>query len=130
MSRVADLHIHTHLSDGTFSPRQVIESAKNLGIDTIAITDHDNVDGIDQAIEAGKELGVEVIPGIEITSEIDGNEIHILGYFIDWKQQWFLERLKKIRDFRIERSKKILEKLKNLASSEEMTEIENDLEKS
>ena len=94
--RIADLHVHTHLSDGTFSPEQVVETAKSLGISTIAITDHDNVDGTDQAIEAGKRLGIEVIPGIEITSEIDGHEIHVLGYFIDWKQEWFIEKLKKL----------------------------------
>ena len=78
----ADLHVHTFYSDSTFSPEDVVKTAHKTGIDTIAITDHDCVDGIAASIEQGKKYGVNIIPGIEMTVEKDKNEVHILGYLI------------------------------------------------
>jgi len=108
----ADLHIHTLFSDGLLSPEQIILKAKNANLAALAITDHDIVSGIDPAIAAGKAQGVRVIAGIEFTTETKDNELHILGLFLDYKNAELLEALKKIQDDRVERIKKIIEKLK------------------
>ncbi|KPJ68411.1 hypothetical protein AMJ44_06525 [candidate division WOR-1 bacterium DG_54_3] len=110
----ADLHIHTAFSDGTHSPEEIVELAKKAGLKTIAITDHDVVDGIDRAEKRGKEVGVEVIPGIEFTTEAFDTEIHILGYFIDHHQPELIEAITRIQKGREERVFKICEKLKGL----------------
>ena len=78
-----DLHIHTTASDGTDAPAVVVEKARDLGLAAIAITDHDTVAGIAPAMEAGARLGVEVVPGIEVSSDYRGNNVHVLGYYID-----------------------------------------------
>jgi len=108
----ADLHVHTFYSDSTFSPEDVVKTAHKTGIDTIAITDHDCVDGIAASIEQGKKYGVNIIPGIEMTVEKDKNEVHILGYFIDWKAHWFREKLEIIKTSRVKRMHKMIELLK------------------
>ena len=112
MTKVADLHVHTYLSDGTFSPERVVEYSKAKGLDAIAITDHDCCSGITPAIIAAKDLDLEIIPGVELTAELDEAEIHILGYFIDWQNDSFLRKLEKISKVRQERAKEILEKLR------------------
>lgn len=83
MEKRVDLHIHTTASDGTASPAQAVATAKELGLAAIAITDHDSVSGVAKAQGEGQALGVEVIAGIEISADYQGNKAHILGYFID-----------------------------------------------
>ena len=80
--KTIDLHVHTTASDGTASPAEAVKLAKAAGLSAIAITDHDTVSGYAEAAEAGKALGVEVIPGIEISTKY-GRAVHILGYYID-----------------------------------------------
>ncbi|MDP3730651.1 MAG: PHP domain-containing protein [Candidatus Omnitrophota bacterium] len=101
--KYADLHVHTFYSDSTFSPEEVVFCAKDKGLAAIAICDHDTVDGIDPCMVAGLEKGVEIIPGIEMSVEKMDAEIHVLGYFIDWKQDWLRKKLKSIQDSRVER---------------------------
>jgi len=115
MPKFADLHVHTYLSDGTFSPEKVMEYAKVAGLYAIAITDHDCVDGIAPAMEIAAKLGMEVVPGVELTAEIGDSEIHILGYFVDWQDKIFSKQLNDISEVRKERAKKILEKLRKHA---------------
>lgn len=79
----ADLHIHSTFSDGVRSPRQILEQARSLGLLHIAITDHDMLDGSRLALELGGSYGVEVIPGVEITTQTDDRTVHLLAYFID-----------------------------------------------
>jgi len=110
----ADLHVHTTFSDGTHTPEEVVEQAKKAGLSAIAITDHDVVDGIGSAQKRGRELGVEVIPGIEFTTEAFDTEIHILGYFIDYRHPGLVEAMTRIQKGRRERIFKICEKLKGL----------------
>lgn len=110
----ADLHIHSNLSDGTNTPVEIVGLASAAGLITISLTDHDNVDGIEEAMEEGQRTKVEVIPGIEFTCEIPKAEIHILGYFIDYKDKQFLEILQKIQHGRVDRIYKITEKLDKL----------------
>ncbi|MDP2913486.1 MAG: PHP domain-containing protein [Candidatus Omnitrophota bacterium] len=110
--KYADLHVHTCYSDSTFSPEEVVEYAGKEGLAAIAICDHDSTDGIEPSMKAGAALGIEVIPSIELTVERPDTEVHILGYFIDWKKEWFQDKLKEIRNFRIDRMNKMIGKLK------------------
>ena len=124
MQKVADLHVHTHLSDGTFSPEKVVAYSEEKGLDAIAITDHDCCDGITPAINSADSL--EIIPGVELTAEMDEREVHILGYFIDWQKGPFVKRLKEFSKVREERAIKILKKLKAYgvtASGQELFEL-------
>lgn len=109
--KYADLHVHTFYSDSTFSPQQVISCAKEKGLDAIAICDHDTVDGIEPCLEIGEKEGIEIIPGIEMSVEKVDAEIHILGYFIDWKKDWLREKLKEIQDSRVARISVMVGKL-------------------
>jgi len=119
----ADLHIHTNFSDGLLSPEDMVRQAKKAGLTTIAVTDHDTVDGVARAIEEGAKVGVRVIPGIEFTTDVPEAEVHILGYFIDHKAEWLLELLKKIREDRVARLYKMLDKLGKLGIKIDPQEI-------
>ena len=81
--RSVDLHVHTTCSDGTDTPAQVVRKAGELGLAAIAITDHDTTSGVAQAQAAGSELGLRVVSGIEISTEYEGREVHLLGYLLD-----------------------------------------------
>ncbi len=110
----ADLHLHTTFSDGTDSPETVVEAAQAAGLKTIAITDHDTLAGIGPAERRGREIGLEIIPGIELTTETAETEIHILGYFIERDNQALAAALAKIQKGREERVCQICEKLNGL----------------
>ncbi|MFA5536645.1 MAG: PHP domain-containing protein [Bacillota bacterium] len=109
-----DLHTHTAASDGTVSAGELVLLAKSVGLKGIAITDHDTVAGIAEALQAGAKLGITVIPGIEISSTYQDEEIHILGYFPDWKDKTFLGRLLELKTEREKRAKKIISRLVKL----------------
>lgn len=110
----ADLHIHTTYSDGTHTPEEVVRVSKDNGLSAIAITDHDITDGIIPALKCGAKIGVEVIPGIELSCEYNSVEIHILGYFINWENSWFQGKLKVFQKARERRAYYILSKLKEV----------------
>lgn len=110
--KYADLHIHTNFSDGTFTPKRVIQEASQRGLSCISITDHDTVSAIAPAKNEAERFNIEVIPGVELSAERDGYEIHILGYFIDWQAGWFQKKLEQICDVRKSRALTIIEKLK------------------
>lgn len=110
--KYADLHIHTNLSDGTFTPKDVIKQANQFDLSCIAITDHDTVSAIEPTKIEARQFKIEVIPGVELSAEIDNYEVHILGYFIDWQAEWFQEKLVQICDIRKKRALTIIEKLK------------------
>ena len=112
--RSADLHIHTNYSDSTQSPKEVVDHAHEQGLGCIAITDHDTVDGIEPAVEAAKKYALEIIPGIELSSEAVGKDIHILGYCIDYKNEDFIRTIRSMQNARIERMREMIEKLKGL----------------
>lgn len=125
-SKFVDLHVHTVYSDGSFTPKEVIDYCKNNNIVAVSITDHDTTDGIEEAIEEGKKLGVEVIPGVELSVEFKDSteaEIHILGYYIDWKDKVLQQKLKLFRQARQERAYKILERLNSLGIKIDENEV-------
>jgi 3',5'-nucleoside bisphosphate phosphatase len=112
--KFADLHLHTIFSDGTYTPQQLVAESARAGLSAIAITDHDTVDGIPSAAAAAEKENIELLPGIELTVEYKGIEIHILAYLIDYKSPRLLEKLKILKDNRIQRIYKITDKLKNM----------------
>ncbi len=113
MSRI-DLHLHTTHSDGSFSTGEVMAFAKQAGLKALAITDHDIIDGIPEATAIGKELEIEVIPGVEISSRLGESELHILGYFLNWTDPLLAQRLSTLRDSRHLRNPKIVQRLNEL----------------
>jgi hypothetical protein len=113
MSRI-DLHLHTTHSDGSFSPSDVLAFAKTAGVTALAITDHDIVAGIPEAMEIGDRLGIEIIPGVEISSRYGDSELHILGYCFDWRQPQLNERMKTLRESRHDRNPRIIQRLNEL----------------
>jgi hypothetical protein len=121
--KFADLHIHTNFSDSTLSPQEVIQYAHKNNLAAVAITDHDCVDGIEPAIKEALPFNIEVIPGIELTAEIDQAEVHILGYLIDYKQDWFIKKLDEIRSTRVKRIYAMVDKLKTLGVNIQPEEV-------
>lgn len=110
-----DLHIHTFYSDGLYSPSKVIDNATKIGLSGIAITDHDSVLGIEEAVVYSKQLdNFNIIPGIELSCIYDREEVHILGYFIDYNDKDILDVTKQLREHRVDRCKKIIERLSDL----------------
>ena len=121
-----DLHIHTVYSDGTYTPGEVVKKAKEIGLVAISITDHDSVEGVEEALQAGREFGVEVVPGVEMSSDVDHDEIHILGYYLDFKKKEFLSKLDYFQKIRIERNERLFRRLEELGmpvSSEEVLKL-------
>ncbi|MCJ7553856.1 MAG: PHP domain-containing protein [Ignavibacteriaceae bacterium] len=114
MESKVDLHIHTFHSDGFFSPEEVVSKAKEKRLDGISITDHDSINSLNEAVEAGKQYGVEVIPGVEISTDISDREIHILGYFIDPENIELEHYLRFFREERLKRASRIVKKLNTL----------------
>ena len=106
-----DLHVHSNKSDGSLSPSDLVLEAKKKGLAAFALTDHDTVDGIDEAMAAAKGSGVTVIPGIELSTEYEGKDIHIVGLFIDKEQPAFCDKIQEFVDSRILRNQKMCQKL-------------------
>lgn len=109
-----DLHAHTTASDGLLPPERLVAVARDAGVGVLGVTDHDTTDGLDAAIAAGGRRGVEVIPAVEINTDVDALEVHILGYFIDHRLPWLQEFLGRLRDGRVNRAARMVEKLNAL----------------
>lgn len=125
----ADLHIHTTFSDGILTPREVVTWAHTKGVSDIAVTDHDTTEGVSEALKYGLDYGVNVISGIELSCTEQGEEIHILGYFIDYespKIKSFTEILKHAREDRNIQILKRLNKLSIDISIEEVKQISSE----
>ncbi|AIS52456.1 protein TrpH [Thermoanaerobacter kivui] len=110
----ADLHMHSKASDGTNSPSVVVRLAKEHGLSCISLTDHDTVEGLEEAIEASFKYQIEVIPGIEFNCYYKEQEVHILGYFINYRDQKFTEKLDEMKKLRNDRAMAIIKKLNEL----------------
>lgn len=113
MSRL-DLHLHTTHSDGSVAPADVVRLAHRAGVTALAITDHDITTAIPEATAAAQALGIELVPGVEISSQIGETEVHLLGYFLDWQNDVLNERLASLRAGRHRRNPQIVERLQAL----------------
>jgi len=109
-----DLHIHTTASDGVMSPSEIVRHGKTKGLQAIAITDHDTIEGLEEGLSEGERIGFEVIPGIEISAVHSPGSMHLLGYFLDNHHPHINERLGYLQKARAERNPKIVEKLNQL----------------
>ncbi len=109
-----DLHLHTTASDGVLSPSEIVRYAKAKGLQAIAITDHDTIDGCEEGLSEGERIGFEVIPGIEISAEYSPGSMHILGFFLDIHHPLLNERLEYLQKARAERNPKMVAKLNQL----------------
>ncbi len=109
-----DLHMHSCFSDGRLSPYELIDLTVKHNYDVISITDHDNIDCYDTAIDYAREKGIELIPGVEISTLYKGGDLHLLAYDFDLKNQEFRDMLRYIHKSRIVRAKEIIEKLSDM----------------
>jgi 3',5'-nucleoside bisphosphate phosphatase len=124
MSNRADLHTHTTASDGKCRPADNVKLAKAAGLAAVAITDHDTVAGVAEALEAGRQEGVIVVPGVEISTSANGKDIHVLGYGFSPENPQLLRRLEAHRNGRNERNERILVRLAELGLPVTMSEVE------
>jgi hypothetical protein len=110
-----DLHTHTTASDGTLTPRELVRKAVEHGVQVLAITDHDSTDALAEALdEAAQHPPLTIVPGLEINCDVEGAEIHVLGYFVEHQAPWFQEFLREQRAERVARIHRIAERLTEL----------------
>jgi predicted metal-dependent phosphoesterase TrpH len=119
-----DLHTHTTASDGTLSPRALVLEAVKHGVRVLAVTDHDSTDGLAEAMdEAARHPPLEIVPGLEINCDVEGAEIHVLGYFVDHAAPWFQDFLREQRAERAARVHRIADRLAELGMPIDPAEV-------
>jgi 3',5'-nucleoside bisphosphate phosphatase len=111
MTNSIDLHTHSTASDGIYSPTELLHKAKEAGLRVLALTDHDTTGGLEEAARAARTLDIDLIPGIEINTDVSGGEVHVLGYFIEFQRPEFQSVLKVLRDARERRGQRMVELL-------------------
>ena len=111
MANYIDLHTHSTASDGIFSPTELLHKAKEVGLRVLALTDHDTTGGLEEAARAARTLDIDLIPGIEINTDVSGGEVHVLGYFPEFHRPEFQAVLKVLRDARERRGQRMVELL-------------------
>ena len=115
MGALVDLHLHTTVSDGRLTPSELVSLVASKGLKVVSISDHDTTDGLAEAYRAARQFpDLRIIPGIELSTDIPGDEIHILGYFIQYENAEFQAILEKFREGRLERGRLMVEKLAEL----------------
>lgn len=122
MEKRIDLHTHSTASDGSMSPRELVRHAKEKGLAAVALTDHDTIEGVEEAMKEGAEIGIEVIAGVETSADFNP-EMHILGYFLTDLYKSIEPTLQKLRVNREERNPKMVERLNNLGFDISMEEV-------
>jgi predicted metal-dependent phosphoesterase TrpH len=111
MANYVDLHTHSTASDGVYSPTELLQHAKEVGLRVLALTDHDSTEGVSEATRAAQALGIDFIPGIEISTDVGGGEVHMLGYFLEYERPAFQAVLKTLRNARERRGERMVELL-------------------
>lgn len=119
-----DLHAHTTASDGSLTPTELTDLAQEIGLKAVAVTDHDTLDGLPEALARGSEIGLEVVPGVEISAEFHPGTMHILGYDLDHTRPELAGRLAELQEARRTRNPKIVDKLTSLGLEITMEEVE------
>src|SRR6185437_10673617 len=109
-----DLHLHSTVSDGRLSPEALVRFASESGVTTMALSDHDATDGVDTAQQLGHQLGIRVIPAIELSTDLPGASIHVLGLFINHRDSDLQTTLKQFREARLERAQAMVSALEQL----------------
>jgi hypothetical protein len=109
-----DLHAHTTASDGALAPRALVQLAARQGVGVLAVTDHDSTDGLPEAMEEAARHSIEILPGLELNCDVPGSEIHVLGYLVDWRADWFQAFLREQRAERTARVHRIVARLAEL----------------
>ena len=107
MTRMIDLHVHTTASDGTFTPSDVVLLAKKAGLAAMAVTDHDTISGVEEAVNKAKEVDLELVPGVEI-SVGDTEDVHIIGLYIDYKDTKLLKVMDTLSNYRKTRNEEMI----------------------
>jgi predicted metal-dependent phosphoesterase TrpH len=110
----ADLHLHSRFSDGTYAPEELAAQARRYGLAAIALTDHDSVEGCPGTAQACEAVGIEFIPGTELTAEQEGNELHILGYCMDTQNPKLLTEIARFQAVRQNRIREVVERLNRM----------------
>ena len=123
MNRIVDLHTHTTESDGSFTPEELITEAKRVGLSAIAITDHDSISGIKKAAPLAHELGIELIPGVELSTDYNGKEVHVVGLYVDVEDNYFLGKIKEFKENRDSRNAIMVENLQKEGFAITMEEL-------
>lgn len=123
----ADLHLHTTSSDGSYTPVQIVELGLRSGLAAVAITDHDTTEGVAAAQKAAAGTHLEIIPGVEITSEYLGRELHLLGYFIRLDSAPLRTALKKLREQRISRFWEMVDRLRSCGIALDSDELRQEV---
>jgi predicted metal-dependent phosphoesterase TrpH len=114
VSSRADFHTHSNCSDGVLSPTALVELALSRGVEIMALTDHDSTEGLPEALEAAsRHPGFTLIPGVEMSTDIPGSEVHVLGYFLDPKDGHLQKELARLRSSRRDRGRRMVEKLRD-----------------
>src|SRR2546425_6975937 len=115
MRSLADLHCHSTFSDGRLTPTELVDLAYGNGVRVLSLTDHDIVDGLPEAFRAAERYSdFTLIPGIEMSTDVPGNEVHILGHFIDWHNPASPDRFRPLQESRLNRARLMVEKLGQL----------------
>ena len=122
--KLIDLHVHSTASDGSYPPAEVVRQAKAGGLTAMALTDHDTVDGLPEAVAVGETLGLEVIPGVEISAQFPGGTMHILGLYVDYHNGLLDQRLAVLKQARLDRNPQIIAKLNALGIPITMARVE------
>lgn len=118
-----DLHMHTNCSDGMLSPKEILSLAQERNLNVISITDHDTLEGFWAAKEIISEYNIKLIPGVEISTNFQGKDVHLLAYNIDYHDKKLISMLHSIKEGRITRAKKIIEKLETLGIKIDYEEV-------
>lgn len=122
-SKIIDLHTHTTESDGSFTPEELILEAKRVGLSAIAITDHDSISGIKKAAPIAAEQGIELIPGVELSTDYNGKEVHVVGLYVDIENEYFLSKIKEFKGNRDNRNVIMVENLQKEGFSITMEDL-------
>ncbi len=121
--RIVDLHTHTTESDGSFTPEELMTEASRKGLSAIAITDHDSISGIKKALPFANKYQIELIPGVELSTDYNGKEVHVVGLYVDMENETFLSQIKEFKETRDNRNAIIVENLRKEGFSITMEEL-------